>query len=172
MIQALAGVPLEMRVVNKAVTVFMGLASFVCPFAVAVMRHYKLDFESQLDAGFVSYTSIAQSLLTSLSPELLTVGMLAGTGLSYLWLRPRKRDVFWDLAAGAPPAPPLSMRLRAGRQAVRVAGVGAPLGALLFGVVAAAGGAGQALSAAPLLVSGLAGLRAVAGVMNGAVEEG
>jgi hypothetical protein len=101
----LAEVPLEVRVVKQSLTVLMGGLSVVLPFVLLLLKHFNLDFESQLQDGFGLYAQVARWLLRSLTPELLTGLLLAGTAGLYFWLRPRKRDVFWDVRAAGVPAP-------------------------------------------------------------------
>lgn len=104
----LAEVPLEMKVVKQTLTLLLGALSLVLPLLLMVMRHFRLDFESQLADGFGLYAQVGHWALASLSPEGLTAGLMLLAGLTYLWLRPRRRDVFWDIAPAAPaekPAP-------------------------------------------------------------------
>jgi hypothetical protein len=93
----LAEVPLEMRVVRQSATMFMGGLSLVLPFLLLVLEHFRLDFKSQLEDGFGLYAQLATWVMQSLTPELLTGLLLAGTATLYLWLRPRRREVFWDV---------------------------------------------------------------------------
>jgi hypothetical protein len=93
----LAEVPLQARVARQGMTVVMGALSLVLPFVLLLLRHFRLDFESQLQEGFSLYAYLIDLALRALTPELLTGLLLAGTAVLYLWLRPRKRDVFWDV---------------------------------------------------------------------------
>jgi hypothetical protein len=93
----LAEVPLEMTIVRQSLTVLMGALSLVLPFLLMLLKHFDLDFETQLKDGFSLYAQLASWLVRSLTPELLTGMLLAATAGMYLWLRPSKRDVFWDL---------------------------------------------------------------------------
>jgi hypothetical protein len=93
----LAEVPLEMRVVRQTLTLLMGGLSLLLPFLLMVLKYYRLDFESQAQDGFGLYAGLAQWLIQSLTPEVLTGVLLALTVAAYFWLRPRKRDVFWDV---------------------------------------------------------------------------
>jgi hypothetical protein len=107
----LAEVPLEMRVVRQTLTLLMGGLSLLLPFLLMVLKYYRLDFESQAQDGFGLYAGLAQWLIQSLTPEVLTGVLLALTVAAYFWLRPRKRDVFWDvnlLEAKEAPGSPLS----------------------------------------------------------------
>jgi tetratricopeptide (TPR) repeat protein len=98
----LAEVPLTMRVVKQGVTLFLGALSLLLPLALMVLKHFRLDFESQLEDGFGLYAAAAHWAVRSLSPEALMGLLLAATGGAYFWLRPRKRDVFWDIKPEEP----------------------------------------------------------------------
>jgi hypothetical protein len=100
--ETLAEVPLEMRVVKQSLTAIVGILSLVLPFCLLLLKHFHLDFESQLEDGFGLYAQVANWLLQSLTPESLTGLLLAGTAALYFWLRPRKRDVFWDVKTVGP----------------------------------------------------------------------
>jgi hypothetical protein len=93
----LAEVPLEVRVVKQSLTLLMGSLSLVLPFGLLLLKHFKLDFETQMAEGFGLYARLAGWLLEALTPEILTGLLVAATVGLYLWLRPRKRDVFWDV---------------------------------------------------------------------------
>jgi hypothetical protein len=93
----LAEVPLEARVSRQAVTWLMAGLSCVLPFVLLLLKHFRLDFESQSQDGFGLYAQIAGRLIRALTPETLLLGMVAATVGLYLWLRPRRRDVFWDV---------------------------------------------------------------------------
>jgi tetratricopeptide (TPR) repeat protein len=93
----LAEVPLKVRVVKQTLTLLMGALGLVLPFVLLLLKHFRLDFESQLEDGFSLYAQVAQFLLQWLTPEVLGGLLLAATVALYLWLRPRKRDVFWDI---------------------------------------------------------------------------
>jgi hypothetical protein len=95
--RVLAEVPLEIRVARQGLTVMLGALSFLLPFALMVLKHLRLDLEAQLTDGFGLYAGMANWALRSVSPELLAGVLLAATGLAYLWFRPRRRDVFWDI---------------------------------------------------------------------------
>jgi hypothetical protein len=111
----LAEVPLEGRVARQSATLLMGALSLVLPFVLLLLKHFGLDFESQLEDGFGLYARLAGWLLGALTPELLTVLLLAATLSLYLWLRPRKRDVFWDVRPEpAPEEQPAAQARRTG----------------------------------------------------------
>jgi hypothetical protein len=98
----LAEVPLQVRVVKQGVTLLVGGLGLVLPFVLLLLKHFKLDFESQLQDGFSLYAQVAQWLLCWLTPEVLGGLLLTGTAALYLWLRPRRRDVFWDVRTAGP----------------------------------------------------------------------
>jgi hypothetical protein len=100
--RVLAEVPLEVRVVRQTLAVLVGGLSLVLPFALMVCKHFRLDFESQLTDGFGLYAQAANWALHGLSPEVLAGALLLVTLGVYLWLRPRRRDVFWDVSTAAP----------------------------------------------------------------------
>jgi hypothetical protein len=98
----LAEVPLEPCVGKQTLTVLLGALSLVLPFALLLLKHFHLDFESQLDQGFGLYAQVADWELRALSPELVGGVLLAAAAAAYLWLRPRRKDVFWDVRTGEP----------------------------------------------------------------------
>jgi hypothetical protein len=103
--RVLAEIPLEMCVAKQSLTLLLGGLSLLLPFLLMLLKHYHLDFESQIDDGFGLYAQAGNWALRSLSPELLTGALLLAAAAAYFWLRPRKRDVFWDVAAVAPEQP-------------------------------------------------------------------
>jgi tetratricopeptide (TPR) repeat protein len=109
----LAEVPLKMRVVKQGVTLLLGALSLLLPLGLMMLKHFRLDFESQLEDGFGLYAAAAHWAVRSLSPEALMGLLLAATGGAYFWLRPRKRDVFWDIepeGSADPTGPPEDLR--------------------------------------------------------------
>jgi hypothetical protein len=96
----LAEVPLEIRVVKQTMTVMMAALTCLLPLVATVMQHFGIDLRSRLEDGL--YSRLAGLLLGSLSPDLLALLLLGVTVGLYLWLRPRKRDVFWDITAVGP----------------------------------------------------------------------
>jgi hypothetical protein len=94
----LAEIPLDVRVVSKKTTVLLVVGALIHPFVSAVLKHFKVDFESQLQDGFGRYISVARLALDAMTPEVLAGVLMAGAAGAYLWARPRKRDTFWDLA--------------------------------------------------------------------------
>jgi hypothetical protein len=101
---SLAEVPLQMSVVKQSLTLLAGALGLVLPFVLLLLKHFELDFESQLKDGFSLYAQLAQWLLRALTPEVLGGLLLATTAALYLWLRPRRRDVFWDVRTVEPAA--------------------------------------------------------------------
>jgi hypothetical protein len=93
----LTEVPLQMRVVRQTMTWLVGGLSLLLPFVFLILKHFRLDFESQMQDGFGLYAMAAQWMLRSLSPEIVGGLLLAATGILYWWMRPKQRDVFWDV---------------------------------------------------------------------------
>jgi tetratricopeptide (TPR) repeat protein len=102
----LAEVPLEMAVVEQSLTRLVGALSLVLPFVLFILKQYGLDYDSQKEQDFSLYAEIARWLLARLTPEVLTGLLLAATVGLYFWLRPRRRDVFWDVKTREPAAVP------------------------------------------------------------------
>jgi hypothetical protein len=100
--RVLAEVPLEACVVKQTLTVLLGGLSLLLPLVLLLLKHFRLDFESQLDDGFGLYAQATGWALRSLSPEVLCGLLLASAVAAYFWLRPRKRDVFWDVQTAGP----------------------------------------------------------------------
>jgi hypothetical protein len=101
----LAEVPLQMRVVKQGVTLLLGALSLGLPLLLLTLKQYHLDFESQLQEGFGLYAQVLNWAVRWLSPEVLTGLLLALTAVMYFWLRPRRRDVFWDIETIRPEEP-------------------------------------------------------------------
>jgi hypothetical protein len=95
--EPLAEVPLDIRVARQGITRLMGALSLVLPFGLMLLKMHGLDFEAQAQEGFGLYAQLAGWLVRSLTPEVLTSLLLAATVGLYLWLRPRRREVFWDI---------------------------------------------------------------------------
>src|SRR5262249_4459919 len=70
------------------------------------LKQFGLDFESQQAQGFSVYAEAAGWLLRHLTPEVLTGLLLAATVGLYFWLRPRRREVFWDVRTREPAQAP------------------------------------------------------------------
>jgi hypothetical protein len=101
----LAEIPLDARVARQGLTLLMGGLSLVLPFGLLLLKHFKLDFESQMADGFGLYAHLANLALQVLTPETLTGLLLGLTAALYFWLRPARRDVFWDVATTGLPEP-------------------------------------------------------------------
>jgi hypothetical protein len=61
------------------------------------LKSLKLDYESQKAEGFPLYQQAGSWLAENMRPEWLGLGFLGLAFLLYLWMRPRRRDVFWDV---------------------------------------------------------------------------
>jgi tetratricopeptide (TPR) repeat protein len=103
--KVLADVPLQVRVVKQGLTLLLAALSLVLPPILLLLKQLRLDFESQLQDNFGLYAQAAQWALRSLTPEWLAGLLLAATAAAYLWLRPRRRDVFWDIDTGGSDTP-------------------------------------------------------------------
>lgn len=114
-VHVLAEVPLRMKVVQHTLTRIMGLATLVLPAGQALLKHYGFDFESLLQNGLGDHAALGQEILDFLSPLRLALILAALTLLLYLWFRPRRRNVFFDLS---PVGPEEAFRL--GLQAIQV----------------------------------------------------
>lgn len=92
----LAEVPLEISVVKQTLTLFVGALNFCVPFASMLLKQSQLSLSSaEGGAGIVA--ALAGWALLVLSPEVLAGLLLVATVGLYFWLRPRQRDVFWDI---------------------------------------------------------------------------
>jgi hypothetical protein len=100
--RVLAEVPLEIRVVKQTITLFMGAMNLLVPFVSTVAKQSHHSFLPSPEEGFGLYATLAGWMLLALSPEVLTGLLLAATIGLYLWFRPRRRDVFWDLQPVGP----------------------------------------------------------------------
>jgi hypothetical protein len=181
--RVLSEVPLEMRVVTKLMVAVMGVATVVLPLLTSLLKHLRLDFDSQLKDDFHIYATIAQFAFNALTPEVLTALLLTATVMAYFWLRPRERDLFWDLVPvhKKPPPPRLTFgeriqgacrrAYRVGRQTAAIGGLMGGMVALAFlAVIAAASSLEQAWSLVPILLGGLAGLGILGGAIFGCIE--
>jgi hypothetical protein len=169
-------IPLEISVVNPAIVTVMGIGALVLPFGSAILRHYKLDFESQLERGFAPYQSILQWLSNSLRPEIAALVLLSLTGMAYLCLRPKRTVSFWDFQSAKWTRRTLGRRIstamRAGlAQGKTAAFLGAAIAALLGVLIAVAVGIfsswERALWTGGLIAVGLVLLGAVGGFLTG-----
>jgi hypothetical protein len=96
--RVLAEVPLDMRVAKQTLAVVCGLASLAAPYLTMGLKSLKLDYESQKADGFPLYQRVGNWIAENLRPEWLGLGFLGLALLLYLWMRPRRRDVFWDVS--------------------------------------------------------------------------
>jgi hypothetical protein len=95
--KVLAEVPLQIKVVKQTAALVTGLCSLVLPYVSKGIQHFGLDWATQQEQGFVLYTWLAQLVFAWLRPEVLGGLLLLLTVVLYLWMRPRKREVFWDV---------------------------------------------------------------------------
>jgi hypothetical protein len=100
--RCLVEIPLEIRVVKQTLAVVAGTCSLCIPFVSSLLKFYRLDLDSQLQTGFDLYLAAINYVFLHLSPGALLITLAIVTGALYLWMRPRKKDVFWDFAAAQP----------------------------------------------------------------------
>lgn len=94
----LAEVPLDVKVAKQTLAVACGLASLAAPYLTMGLKSLKLDYASQKEDGFPLYQQAGSWVAENLRPEWLGLGFLGLAFLLYLWMRPRKRDVFWSIS--------------------------------------------------------------------------
>jgi len=73
------------------------LMSFLLPAANVLLRRMGIDLH---DGGL--YARLMDWVFTAWPPELLALPLLGCTVGLYYWMRPRERDVFWDLVTLGP----------------------------------------------------------------------
>ncbi len=95
--RVLAEVPLQVKVVKQTAAIVAGVLSLVLPYASKAAEHFGLDWTTQQQQGFALYWWLARAVLGVLRPEVLGLGLLLLTAALYLAMRPRKREVFWDI---------------------------------------------------------------------------
>jgi hypothetical protein len=95
--RVLAEVPLSVKVSKQTLAVACGLASLAAPYLTMGLKSLRLDYESQKADGFPLYQQAGNWVAENLRPEWLGLGFLGLALLLYLWMRPRRRDVFWDV---------------------------------------------------------------------------
>ncbi len=104
----LAEVPLQAKVVKQTLAAVLGLATLILPAVRPLLHRANLDLETQLLARLGDPTGFVHDVLDFLTPLHLGLILAVLTLLAYLWLRPRRRDVFFDLT---PATPEESLRL-------------------------------------------------------------
>jgi hypothetical protein len=92
----LAEVPLEICVSKQTLTLFAGAMNFCVPFVSMLLKQSHLSLSSAEGHAGVLAALVGWALLV-LSPEVMAGLLLVATVGLYLWLRPRQRDVFWDI---------------------------------------------------------------------------
>ena len=93
----LSEVKLEMRVSKQTLTTIFGLLGLVSPYLTMGLKQLKHDPDSQKQQNFELYRRAGSWVVENLQPEYLGFGLLGLAVLCYFWLRPRQRDVFWDI---------------------------------------------------------------------------
>ncbi len=100
--RVLADVPLDVKVAKQTLAVACGLLSLAAPYMTMGLKSLKLDYESQKADGFPLYQQAGNWVAENLRPEWLGLGFLGLAFVLYLWMRPRRRDVFWDIQPAKP----------------------------------------------------------------------
>jgi hypothetical protein len=96
--RVLADVPLDVKVAKQTLAVACGLLSLAAPYLTMGLKSLKLDYESQKADGFPLYQRAGNWVAENVRPEWLGLGFLGLAFVLYLWMRPRRRDVFWDVS--------------------------------------------------------------------------
>lgn len=94
----LAEVPLDVKVSKQTLAVACGLMSLAAPYLTMGLKSLKLDYESQKAGGFPVYQQVGSWLADNLRPEWIGLGFLGLAVVLYFLMRPKKRDVFWDVS--------------------------------------------------------------------------
>jgi hypothetical protein len=94
--KVLAEVPLEMNVAKQTLTLCVGAMNFCVPFVSMLLKQSQLSLTSS-EGGSGLLAALVGWLLVMLSPEVMAGLLLLATVGLYFWLRPRQRDVFWDI---------------------------------------------------------------------------
>lgn len=95
--RVLADVPLDVKVSKQTLAVACGLLSLAAPYLTMGLKALKLDYESQKADGFALYQRFGGWLADAVRPELMGLGFLGLAAGLYFWMRPRQREVFWDV---------------------------------------------------------------------------
>jgi hypothetical protein len=95
--RVLADIPLDIKVSKQTLAVVCGLLSLAAPYMTMGLKSLKLDYDSQKADGFPLYQQVGNWIAESLRPEWLGLGFLGLAVVLYFWMRPRRRDVFWDV---------------------------------------------------------------------------
>ncbi|OWK38846.1 hypothetical protein [Fimbriiglobus ruber] len=95
--RVLAEVPLEPRVTKQTLAVIFGMLGLVSPYLSMGLKTLKMDFESQKEQQFALYQQAGLWLLENVRPEWIGFGLLGLAVACYFWMRPHRRDVFWDI---------------------------------------------------------------------------
>jgi hypothetical protein len=97
--RVLAEVPLDVKVAKQTLAVACGLLSLAAPYLTMGFKSLRLDYESQKADGFPLYQRAGNWVAETVRPEWMGLGFLGLALALYLWMRPRRRDVFWDVNA-------------------------------------------------------------------------
>ncbi len=95
--RVLAEVPLDVRVHKQTLALVFGVLSLAAPYISMALKSMKLDYESQKTDGFALYHQAVNWLVLYLRPDVLGLTFLGLALTLFLWMRPRRRDAFWDV---------------------------------------------------------------------------
>lgn len=95
--RVLSEVPLDVRVSKQTAAVMLGLLGLFAPYLTIGLKAARLDLESQQEDGFPLYRMAGTWCADNVRAEWVGFGLLGLAVLFYLWARPRRRDVFWDV---------------------------------------------------------------------------
>jgi hypothetical protein len=90
-------VPLNIECVSSRSVVTLGILSLGMPVLSAVLKANHLDLESQVSDGFTLYVSLLNTVLGKIPSDILLLTFLLAAFCMFLWTRPRKKEVFWDV---------------------------------------------------------------------------
>lgn len=94
----LSRIDLQCKVTRQTLSLAVGVMSFLAPAGSMLFKlaEGRPELMEALDLGL--FLTVGGMLVGALSPDLLFLFLLTAAGLLYLWARPRRRQVGWDLA--------------------------------------------------------------------------
>jgi hypothetical protein len=95
--RVLAEVPLDVKVRKQTLAVACGLMGLAAPYLSMGLRALKLDPESQKAQGYAFYRQFGDWLAEAVRPEWIGLGFFGLAVALYFAMRPRRREVFWDV---------------------------------------------------------------------------
>ena len=100
--QVLAEVALAAKVVPRTWVYLSAGTTAVTPALSALLKHFKIDFQSQQDQGFSLYLAAARLVFDWTAPLVLLLALATVTAALWWLCRPRTKDVFWEVKKGGP----------------------------------------------------------------------